>query len=383
MNFAWLGNRLWEAECISPWFPISFALTLEHSESHIKNLSLEGLIGERRLWGNNDLQNSTLLQAAKSHLTPHPQIDWLLSYTPHTTFLSGLPKPLWTIPPPLKKLWGNKLRTRLWFKEVGLPTLPSYEVEVSKGCSSDNCTMVVQELGKSCGAGTYIGAPKTLFRYLSSLNVRKVLVSPFEEGVIINGHVGVFSIDHVEIPWPSVQLVEFAREKDHSLPLYAGNDYGAYQALPKATRQKIENALSTLGHYAAQMGYCGILGADIIYNPTDEAIYLLEVNARMQGSTGLLMKIESAAGMTPTVIRLFSKMLGKRNSSKEYSAELPKSSAIPIAQYLVRKDLDIGIHFDNKPIFIYGSTDRQKVAKYGVIERRVFKQSLAKNMLTK
>ena len=367
-----MGNRIWEAECISPWFPVSFALTLEHSDSPIDGLSLEHLVGERRLWGSADLADFRLLEAAKKQHAKLSKCDWLLSYSPQSELQPGLPKPLWKISPSLKMLWGDKLRTRVWFEEVGLPTLPFLDVASLGEWPKNVSRMVLQEPGKSCGSGTYIGKPEALRRIFCSLGLKNALVSPFEEGVVINGHVGVFNTAHIEIPWPSIQLVEFAPERDYLLPLYAGNDFEAYQLLPNAVRHEAEDILCRLGYNAAKMGYSGLLGVDILYSPEKGMLHLLEVNARMQGSTGLLVKIECAAGMTPTVVRLYHSMLGEDVPFCSRPAQLPLIPITPVWQYLFRKDLCATIPFKNKPIFKYGFSCPENVSRYGVIERHVF-----------
>lgn len=370
--YAWMGNRIWEAQCISSWFPISFALTLEHSDSTIDGLSLEHLVGERRLWGSEDLTDPRLLQAAKSQQAKLSKCDWLLSYTPQSKLQPGLPKPLWKISTSLKMLWGDKLRTRFWFNEVGLPTLPFYEVSPLMEWPKIEGRMVLQELGKSCGSGTYIGTSEDLRRICCSLSLKNAMASPFQEGVVINGHVGVFNLEHIEIPWPSIQFVEFAAEQNHLLPLYAGNDFEAYQKLPVKVRFNVWNLLYKLGMSAAKRGYRGLLGGDILYCPENGMIYLLEVNARMQGSTGLLAKMEYAAGMTPIVVRLFLHMLGKEVQFVNYPKRLPEAFGTPIAQYIFRKDLPVTIEFESMPIYKYGSSCPTRILKYGVIERHVF-----------
>lgn len=337
MALAWFGSRIWEGECLCPWLDISFAFTLEESKSPIPGISLEQIKGERQLWGSANLFDSALQEEATKAKVCLESYDSVLSYAPLPSNAQWPPNVLWTAPPSVLHLWEDKIHTREWFSAQELPNFPAEVVSQGEWPSSSE-PMVLQSPSGSCGTGTFMGDGNALRKIFAGSGWPRALVGPLIDCWIINGHIAVFPDGRVEVPWPSIQMVDAVPHEGCVRPFYAGNDFLSFQELvPIICRLHIKRLLFRLGELAAEQGYVGILGADLMYRPSDSQVGFLEVNARLQGSTGLLSKIEASQGYVPLAVRTFQAMLGHKIASVDYSGQLPKGPGSPVSQYLLRE----------------------------------------------
>ena len=368
MKIAWLGSRLWEAESLQPWLPLSFSMTLERTQNSIPGVSLESIMGERRLWGSECLSDPRLQAVARASENME-SFDYVISYAPRPSHGSWPPNPLWTTPPQLLHLWADKWRTRRWLSAHGLPVCPS--VEVRRGeWSLFSGLIVLQAPGGSCGTSTYMGAGDVLRQNFETSGWPRALVSPLLDGWVINGHIAVFPDKRVEVPWPSIQLVSAALHGECVQPCYAGNDFLAFQEMiPAVDRHHIKRLLRRLGELAAQEGYLGMLGADLLYCPADQSVVFLEVNARLQGSTGLLSKLEAHVGFIPTAVRTFYTMLGRKVPPVRHTGPVPTGKKIPVCQYLLRKSVPKHSFLDVGSSYCYGKSEGAVVRELAVSER--------------
>ena len=355
-HFTWFGSRFWEAEHLLSWFKISFSITLEASSGVIPGISLENILRRRLLWGSQHLYNSKLWQNISTLPEDIVKNTYLLSYVPFPASRTSPLKPIWTIPPSLLHLWNDKIRTRKWLVANGFPTLSFIDIRKGNWPSISKSTlMVLQARDGSCGTKTYIGKSSKLQEIFLQSGWISALLSPFIDGWIINGHILIYGNGLVEIPWPSIQYVIPILKNGYIRPIYAGNDFLAFQRLiPLKIRLYIRQILQQLGELVARKGYKGIMGADILYNPRDHSINILEINPRIQGSTGLLSLLELNAGFKPAIARMFLSLLGYKMSSVDYSDQIPCGQGLFVSQYLLREGIQDKISFDRKFIFRYG-----------------------------
>ena len=108
---------------------------------------------------------------------------------------------------------------------------------------------------------------------------------------------------------------------------------------------------------------------------------ILEINPRLQGSTGLLAQLELSAGIIPAAARMFLSLLGQEVAPVEYPA-LPHSYGIYVSQYIVRNQMPPDILFDNQACFKYGKavynvTQKLVPRERILIDRSIFSPNFA------
>jgi hypothetical protein len=268
---------------------------------------------------------------------PTSQSPVIASYAPVTSTSVFPGKYLWSVPARLIAAWNDKITGTKWMRSKGLPTVPFIHFREGRFPNYEKM-LVMQQLRGSCGATTYIGDNKSLERLHRSLGDPPVRLSPCIDGYTINGHIFILPEGEIRIGYPSLQLVSPTMIGKVCRPLYAGNDFSAYEELiPVKVRRVIWQLLKRLGTLAVGEGYHGILGADLIYNPTDSSVSFLEINPRMQGSTGLLSILEASMGMVPSAARVFISLMGSKSASWKQPDSFPQNKDIPSAQFLLRK----------------------------------------------
>lgn len=312
MIFSWFGSRTWEANCLHPWFPFESAVTLEGTSSLFPTYSLEGVTGERLAWGSKQLNDPRLLELLRQGKKDMGDKSCILSYSPAIEEAPDTHQYAWRIPQRTATLFSNKLATRKWLKSIDLPTLETNVVDLKTSWPPLGGLAVLQALEGSCGTTTYIGPPKRLKKLFNELAWKSAIVSPFLNGVVINGHVAIYPNGKIEVPRPSIQLVYFVSSNGLVRPVYAGNDYLAYtNNVDFELKRRIHNLFYRLGKAAKRLGYKGILGADLLCDLSAKNLNFLEVHARLQGSSGLLTCIEEASGKIPTIVSIFNALMGK------------------------------------------------------------------------
>lgn len=110
-----------------------------------------------------------------------------------------------------------------------------------------------------------------------------IVTQYYEQNIPVNMHVLIGENNIVPFPG-SIQLV---RNEDNRI-MYRGSDYASYGTISKPAQASFKEACMKIAKIVQEKGYRGICGIDgIIKN--DEA-YILEFNARFQGSTCVLNK---------------------------------------------------------------------------------------------
>lgn len=337
MSLYWTGTRSWEAECLRPWLQFERGITLESTHSSFPCSSVEKEVGERKLWGSGDTKTldpliSRLLASQSTRKT-----TLIASYSPAATasFLSE--SYLWTIPDHLLALWNDKTQSSRWMQSNRLPMVPFIHFTGGQFPNEENL-LVMQLLQGSCGTTTYIGERNALKIFHDSIKHPHVRLTPFIDGYIINGHIFIMPEGEISVAPPSLQLVSPTMLGKICQPLYAGNDFAAYKKnIPAGIRQVVGELLKKLGALAAREGYYGILGADLIFNPKDFSVYFLEINPRMQGSTGLLSLLETSKGKVPSAALFFRSLLNSRPDALEHVDFQSQNNTPQTAQFLLRQ----------------------------------------------
>lgn len=80
---------------------------------------------------------------------------------------------------------------------------------------------------------------------------------------------------------------------------YNGGDFSSSKKYSPSTKQKIIEISNKIGKKLISLGYQGIFNLDFILENSSKKIYLIEINARLSGSTGILDYFHHINGIPP------------------------------------------------------------------------------------
>ena len=169
--------------------------------------------------------------------------------------------------------------------------------------------IIVQEIISSGGEGTFLVDKNNNETVLSNLNHDTFyIVSKYiNNNIPINIHC-IISNDNVLLLPGSVQIV--CIDSHTSKLLYRGADYCAYPEINSNTKNIFEKYVTKICSILQEDGYRGVVGIDAII--TGESVFMVEINNRFQGSTGVLNKILSENAL-PSVQQLHMYSFDKLN----------------------------------------------------------------------
>ncbi|WP_218952083.1 ATP-grasp domain-containing protein [Amycolatopsis anabasis] len=286
--------------------------------------SLEDLGGVRRRWNATDLDDLVRFAAVSVNAVASPDRPALI--------VPWAPSPAWTVwarthpeqadiadfHDTAATVLTNKIVTREWLRRSALP-VPRSVAALADAVDIDDITgavglpCVLQEPTGSVGSGTYLAFEDTDFQRIvtKSPQVPAWLISSFTGDVIVNYH-GVVFADAAIVTAPSIQLTGIA-EVGAEFGTHCGNIFGATDYLGEATRFAGELLTYRIGAWLHELGYRGAFGADFVLTPTGPV--LLEINARLQTSTGLLAELEAERGHTTVLDRHVRAALGQHRGA--------------------------------------------------------------------
>ena len=143
---------------------------------------------------------------------------------------------------------------------------------------------IIQKSKGSGGFETYILTQRNSNELCNRLiSSSRYLVSGYiENNVSYNIHIIIGNEDYIIFP-PSKQLIEISSER----LIYRGADF---INVNKDIVPRIFIEMIPVINKLKEIGYRGILGADLIHDITNGTLYLAELNCRFQGSSYLLNK---------------------------------------------------------------------------------------------
>lgn len=204
----------------------------------------------------------------------------------------------------VKTRLDDKARFRAAVARLGLPAIPSALVRAEALAFPAlarrfGVPFVTQRLLSSAGHGTFeIHGERALARARAQ--------GVPEEEWLVSAYIGPASFnvnalalpDRVLVAPPSVQLVGVP-ELTERTTVYCGNDFAALAEHPPAVAVQIVAQTERIGRWLTlEEGFLGCFGVDYVLGG-DKTLYPLELNPRMQGSTGLLGQWEQASGRVP------------------------------------------------------------------------------------
>lgn len=151
---------------------------------------------------------------------------------------------------------------------------------------------VIQEFVSSGGEGTFLLNSHNHNSVCSQLDDMKqyIVTQYIVQNIPVNMHMLIDDEDIITFPG-SIQLL---RNEDNRI-MYRGADYSSYDMLSDNIKSLFEAACMETAKNAQTKGYRGICGIDGIIK--NNKVYILEFNARFQGSTSVLNKALHNAGL--------------------------------------------------------------------------------------
>lgn len=241
----------------------------------------------------------------------------------------------------LMRTLDNKLEFRLLAKGI----VPLLDSKILDGCECQFSKLqeraeyegvksfIVQELKASGGYGTHYFTAENETEVRSDIQPGvQYLVSAYRNyNIPLNIHVIIYDRDILVLPG-SIQIIQ----KCNNRLLYRGADYKTYQEINETVKTRFKSGAIRLAQKVQKMGYRGILGFDALL--VDNEIFFLEANNRFQGSSILLNKALSTAGLPSLQQMNYDAFLSENDVGCE--RKLIEELEVPYSLYTFIKEAD-------------------------------------------
>lgn len=159
-----------------------------------------------------------------------------------------------------------------------------------------------------------------------------VSVTPFlPDAVPVNVGAVTFPDGTVALHPASIQLIGLRLCTNRRFG-YCGNDFGVSRLLTPAILRELDRMTRTSAVWLASCGYVGAFGADFLIDGDD--VYLVEINARMQGSTALSGELSERIGHPGILLDHLAAFLGlgpgPLHSLVDWANEIPAAGQIVV-----------------------------------------------------
>lgn len=300
-SFVWLGKRASDCHGLEVILPnLGFIVGANYSPEELLTngrqfISLEQQEGRRQVWSTSMLDAFLKSSLTKDVQIPRGALIVAYSSTHELEILSRSQG--WRVlcvSQTLKATVADKFALPDVLKDLGLPVIPS--TVLNYGLSDNtfdslqtafNGSFVVQIKAGSSGKGTYICRDSNDYELAGMHlgNSRQPLkASKFIEGPSLNINAVVLKTGEVLLSPFSYQAIG-QPELTPSTAGYGGNDWFVAQQLPDDIKTSLYDQTIKFGKHLYEKGYLGHFGIDFIADLWDGVVYILEVNARMQGSS--------------------------------------------------------------------------------------------------
>lgn len=318
-HWGWFGQRWHDSVGIDTLVPLDIIISADHGleiNNYYKgtHISLEGSKGTRKKWSNKDLEdlfNTVEMKdlfnrsiegiKGKLHLIMYRSIVYL------EEFAEKYPEKLVLISETknLKDYFDNKLIFQAILPKLGIKPIPGRQIMLDEKngehlADEYGYPFVIQFPVGSSGDKTFIIRDRLFFNRLCRSNsAKRVNVLKYIEGyspninALISSKGGTYTIT---CGYPSIQLVGCS-ECAGSETSYCGNDYTAVLDLDELVLQRIYSITGKVGAWMGGRGYRGLFGVDFMATPKGD-VYPVEINPRLQNSTGLhtMMELRNNGG---------------------------------------------------------------------------------------
>jgi len=190
--------------------------------------------------------------------------------------------------------------------------------------------IIIQYDNTSSGHGTFLIKSKEQFEFLkNNVGNNPAIASSFiPDSIPISSHL-LIDNNFIQDTIISFQIIETIKKDGIISLIYYGNDFGIYNYLNSKQKENIKKTLNLLGQILFKTGIRGLLGIDMLVTSNND-VYVIEINFRLQNSTPLSTQIETNLGMKPLILKL----INSKNTQK-YSKKNIKKTQMG-AQYILR-----------------------------------------------
>lgn len=339
----WCGHRgedaldLVPTACLAGIVCCDWSHELANAERHIPIVSVEQLSGQRKLWSSVSLSDhaDAIAKVLGDVARQHEGEIWLVPYmsTPACEVVArqvGCAVKLVAPSATVVNHLSDKVCQRALFAKVGLP-IPEAVLRSAGGLV--RCTdagefppfpLVVQRTRGSLGLGTHMASSLPDIRDIARFipESETMLVSRFIDGAAVNIH-GVITPGRIALSWPSIMITAApCSAPDGQKFAYCGNDFGAATSISNTALKDGLALAAGAGRAMADEGMSGLFGVDLLYDGS--SWWVLEVNCRFQGSTGLLTSSERRSRQIPLVDEHYRALGGRSLWSHEKRPSHPE-----------------------------------------------------------
>lgn len=298
----WCGQRALDCVGLSQLLPMDFIVCCDYGqdvselESQIPIFSIEKMNSIRKNWSNNHLelifsgkagaQFKQFSGSRRQHFLCYRSIGYLENLQQQRPNQHNLA----ANPLELKKYFDNKLILYNKLPELSLRIIPGEITKLSLVTFNQlarkyGLPFVIQlPIGSSGNNTFFIFNEKEFEHIFPRIKKSDFKVSKYLPNYSLNINAAIFR-KHIFLSPPSVQIVG-ARECATRPSIFCGNDFGATAQVPNSIIEESYRVTSILSKWLILKGYRGVFGLDLLVS--DEKVYVIEINPRMQNSTDVL-----------------------------------------------------------------------------------------------
>ena len=257
---------------------------------------LENELGRRRRWRNSHVEHLARTSIAdllgSTCIVPYAAATSLLSLEPATRIIA--------ITPALKAIIDDKFLIRQMLAKAGVAVPTTVDLLLETGefdrlARLLGCPFVVQPRTGSAGEGVVLVSNSEELANCTDPSRVPAMASSLEAMMTVNAH-GVVLQDSVRVFPPTLQITGIA-EFSASWGAYCGNDGFYDHRVDPDLQRTVRNSVTRLGHFLRSLGYRGVFGVDLAVGAAPDEVRVLEVNPRFQGSTWLVDRALTRAGL--------------------------------------------------------------------------------------
>ncbi len=278
----------------------------------MQSITLEESLGYHRDWSTDDLDRIPDLPAFQQLISSasiqRPILLVPFKNTPNVEGLRGNGVNVLSPPYSLVHFYDSKIKLLSILKESGIDQIPG-EIVRREELTANKYLQLKQRYGSKLvaqtefsggGSGTFFVNSIKGIEDILNLEFKEVKISKFINGPTFNGQACTLRTTDGErtlVFNPSFQIIGLPDITDWP-SYYCGNDFsGALAYLGETAMQQYISIMDRLGNHMASNGWKGMFGVDLIYDSSENKMYVLEINPRMQASTSFLHLLQEEKGM--------------------------------------------------------------------------------------
>ncbi|MBN1352669.1 ATP-grasp domain-containing protein [candidate division KSB1 bacterium] len=298
----WCGQRALDCIGLSRIVPIDFIICCDYGQDiselakQITVFSIEQSNFVRENWSNNHLEEVFAGELGQrfekfSRLTRQRYLCYRsIRYLEKLQHQDAAKHQLAAAPLDLKNYFDNKLILYKKLPELKLRVVPGEITRISQVNFNQlskryDLPFVIQlPIGSSGNNTFFIYNEEEFRRIVPRLQKTEFKVARYLPSYSLNVNAVLFR-GKVHISAPSVQVIGVSQCANRP-SIFCGNDFGATARVPIKIIEESYRVTTILSRWLNSEGYRGIFGVDLLVS--DDKLYAIEINPRMQNSTDVL-----------------------------------------------------------------------------------------------